>query len=59
MACRHKWQPVGGCKQNPGVTDSGRGSIVYLDACTKCGRFRREEVSYGRESIPQISYFWK
>jgi hypothetical protein len=58
MACRHKWEPVGGCKENPGVMDSGRGSIVYLDTCTKCGRGRRVEASYcGRTS--DKTYFWQ
>lgn len=33
----HKWQPSGGCSENPGVFDSGDGGMIYRSYCAHCG----------------------
>lgn len=51
---RHKWvRSPRGMSENPGVWDTGSGSILYRSACG-CGACRREVASYcgrGGDSI--------
>lgn len=42
----HKWQPIGGCAENPGVFDSGNGGLIYEHVCVHCGLIRRSGEDY-------------
>lgn len=54
---RHKFEPSGGMKENPGVWDNGNGGLIYVAECT-CGVRRKRGVDYtghrpGNEWGPQ------
>lgn len=34
---RHRWQPVGGVKENPGYMGIGGAAISYTERCRHCG----------------------
>ena len=34
---RHHWQPVGGCRENPGYMGIGGAAISYVERCSHCG----------------------
>lgn len=42
---RHKFEPHGGMKQNPGVWDNGNGGLVFRDEC-ECGVRRESGKDY-------------
>lgn len=42
---RHKFEPSGGIKENPGVWDTGHGGLRYVDQCA-CGVRRERGKDY-------------
>ncbi len=37
---RHKWQNIGGCRENPGIMGIGGAAIRHTQQCTECQRTR-------------------
>lgn len=42
---KHKFEPRGGMKENPGVWDNGNGGLEYVAECP-CGIVRKKGVDY-------------
>lgn len=58
---RHRWQRSTriGCRENPGVMDTGNGAIVTVDVCARCGMERAIVRSYcGRTRDNRIQFRW-
>ena len=51
---RHKFEPSGGMKENPGVWDNGHGGLRYVSECA-CG-VRRERGEDYTASRPENNY---
>ncbi len=41
---RHSWQPIGGCRENPGYVGLGGTALSYTERCRHCGLQRRRVV---------------
>jgi hypothetical protein len=55
---KHKWERVGGMKENPGVWDNGNGGLVYVEECAACGLIRKRGVDY-THSRPGNDWSWR
>lgn len=54
---KSKWQPVGGCSENPGVWDSGNGACIYVDVRSD-GMVRRRCRYYAAGRGPDWTCYW-
>lgn len=62
MNCRHgekhRWQPDGGCSENPGVFDNGNGVLIFREKCRLCGTVRRRGKDY-TGNRPENTFKWQ